>query len=62
MPRKLTVEQYMKENSIKSKTTVYNKIKNKIIDVIDLNNGRAKRPSYRIIVDDDQMADFKKIG
>jgi len=48
--RKLTVQQYMLENGIKSKTTVYQQIKNKIIEAVDLSNGKAKKPTLRIIV------------
>ena len=54
--RKLTVEQYMAEFGIKSKTTVYNQIKNGMIKAIDLNNGKAGRNTWRIIVDDHQAA------
>lgn len=59
MPRKLTVEQYMKENSIKSKTTVYNKIKNKIIEAEDLNNGKTAHAMWRIIVRDEQSINLE---
>lgn len=47
---KLTVQQYMKLNGIKSTVTVYNKIKKGIINAEDLNNGRGERPCWRIIV------------
>jgi|GEM_PF-2318955 len=52
MTRKVTVESYMKEFGIKSKTTVYAQIKSGALKAIDLNHGKAGRPTYRIIVDD----------
>lgn len=49
----------MKENSIKSKTTVYNKIKNKIIEAEDLNNGKTAHAMWRIIVRDEQSINLE---
>lgn len=48
----LTVEQYMEKFGIKSKTTVYKKISAGIIKAVDLNNGKAGRNTWRIIVED----------
>lgn len=48
--RKLTISQYMAEFGIKSRTTVYHQIKNNVIDAIDLNKGKAGRPTWRIII------------
>lgn len=53
--RKLTVEEYMVENNIKSKTTVYNQIKHKVIEAEDLNKGKTARAMWRIIVEDDEI-------
>lgn len=51
--RKLTISQYMEEFGIKSRTTVYNQIKGNIIDAIDLNKGKAGRPTWRILIKDE---------
>lgn len=55
LTRKLTVTAYMKEFGIKSKTTVYKHIKSGLITAIDLNKGLAGRPTFRIIIDDEQI-------
>lgn len=53
--RKLTINDYMKEFGIKSRTTVLKQINSGLINAIDLNKGQAGRPTWRIIVDDQQM-------
>lgn len=62
LPRKLTIAEYMKEFSIKSRTTVYHQINNGVINAIDLNKGKAGRPTWRIIIDDESLVDFNLIN
>lgn len=46
----LTISQYMEREKIKSRTTVYHQINNKVINAVDLNKGLRGRPTWRIKV------------
>lgn len=54
LSRKLTINDYMKEFGIKSRTTVYHQIRDNLINAVDLNRGKAGRPAWRIIVDGEE--------
>jgi len=45
-----TISEYMEREKIKSRTTVYFQMKNKVINAVDLNKGQRGRPTWRIKV------------